>query len=167
MSRKGITWMAVGFWISLLCAAGCGGGDEAPALVHIKNFFNNPDAPRQPPWTICHASYMGVDFGKIELGQTSAEHEVKAGLDYVLMVAAWDDPTCAVEHCLPIATKNEEETVPGQQRTIAIDMPNHQGPCPPEGVQPIPQAQYDRIRALFPEYNFLPYDQRLSLPQCQ
>jgi hypothetical protein len=149
-----------------LISYGCGSDGEEPATVRIHNFFTNPDTPAQPPWTICEASYLGADFGKIELDQTSQAHEVVAGLDYVLMVAAWDDPSCAVEHCLPIATKNEEETVPGQERTIVLDMPNHQGPCPPEGIQPIPQAQYDRIRALYPDYGFPTYAQRTDAPQC-
>lgn len=166
--RARAAWTAMGSMVLFaFMAASCGSEAEQPATVRIKNFFNNPETPAQPPWTLCQASYQGVDFGKIELDQTSAAHEVEAGLDYVLMVAAWDDPSCAVAHCLPIATKNEEETVPGQARTIAIDMPNHQGPCPPEGIQPIPRAQYDRILALFPDYGFLPYDRRTDLPQCQ
>jgi MoxR-like ATPase len=82
------------------------------------------------------------------------------------MVAAWDDPSCALENCLPIASKNEEEVVDGQRRTIVIGLPNHQGPCPPEGVPPIPEAQYERIRALWPSYGFEPYADRAQNPQC-
>ena len=78
-----------------------------------------------------------ADVG-IGLGQTSTQKEVTPGLDHVLLVAAYGDATCAAENCLPIASKNEEEVVSGQQRTIALNMPNHQGPCPPEGVAPIP-----------------------------
>jgi hypothetical protein len=81
-------------------------------------------------------------------------------------VAAWDDPTCAPENCLPIASKNEEEVVAGQSRTIAINMPNHQGPCPPEGVPPIPEDQYNRILALWPKYAFKPYEQRAENTEC-
>ena len=152
--------------LGLVLALSCEGEDEATGRVSVKNDFNNPEMAYQPPWTICEASYAGVEFGRIELGATSAEHEVPAGLDYVLMVAAWDDPTCAPENCLPIASKNEEEVVDGQTRTIALNMPNHQGPCPPEGVAPIPQAQYDRILALWPDYGFLPYDRRTENTQC-
>ncbi|MFH0899963.1 MAG: hypothetical protein V2A73_04965 [Pseudomonadota bacterium] len=149
-------------------AVGCSGEGEGEgsALVRVKNDFNNPETSFQPPWTICQASYLDAELGKIAIGETSAEQEVVPGLDYVLMVASWDDPTCAVENCLPIATKNEEEVVDGQSRTIAINMPNHQGPCPPEGVPPIPQAQYERILALWPDYNFKPYAQRTENTQC-
>lgn len=147
--------------------SGCAGEGDESAFVQIKNDFNNPEMSFQPPWTICKSSYMGVEFGKIETGQLSTENEVSPGLDYVLMVAAWDDPTCAPENCLPIASKNEEEVVDGQTRTISINLPNHQGSCPPEGVQPIPQEQYERILALWPEYNFKPYDQRTENKECQ
>jgi len=143
------------------------GSEQGSALVTVKNDFNNPEMDFQPPWTICQSSYLGVEFGKIDLGQLSEEKEVSPGLDYVLMVAAWDDPSCAPEHCLPIASKNEEEVVDGQQREIDINLPNHQGPCPPEGVPPIPQQQYERILQLLPDYNFKPYDQRTENPQCQ
>ena len=148
-------------------AAGCGGMEErSAAFASIKNDFNNPEMAKKPPWTICQSSYLGVEFGAINLDATSAEVGVEAGLDYVLMVAAWDDPTCSVERSLPIASKNEEEIVPGQHRTISINMPNHQGPCPPEGVAPIPQTLYDRILALWPAYGFLPYEQRALNPEC-
>jgi len=140
--------------------------DEGSALVRIQNDFNNPTLERRPPWTICRSSYLGADFGRIGLGETSAEREVAPGLDYVLMVAAWDDPTCAPENCLPIASRNEEEVVDGQTRTIAINAPNHQGPCPPEGVAPIPEAVYNRILALWPEFGFKPYADRTQNPQC-
>jgi hypothetical protein len=151
----------------LVAAAGCGLAGEEMANVRIKNDFNNPELAFQPPWTICAASYLDVEFGKVGTGQTSAAREVVPGLDYVLMVAAWDDPACAPEHCLPIASKNEEEVVEGQSRTIAINLPNHQGPCPPEGVQPIPKGQYERILARWPQYEFKPYDQRAENPQCK
>jgi hypothetical protein len=150
----------------LTCAAGCGTEDEGTAFVQIENDFDNPEMAFQPPWTICESSYLGVEFGKVATGATSAEQQVIPGLDYVLMVAAWDDPTCAKESCLPIASKNEEEVVDGQTRTIAINLPNHQGPCPPQGVQPIPREQYDRILTSWPEYSFEPYDQRTSNTQC-
>jgi len=149
------------------CAAwSCGTEEDGSGRVQLKNDFDNPEMTFQPPWTICESSYGGVEFGKIETGATSAEHEVPAGLDYVLMVAAWDDPTCAPENCLPIASKNEEEVVDGQTRTIAINLPNHQGPGPPEGVAPIPQELYDRILALWPEFDFEPYAQRTENTQC-
>lgn len=155
--------------LSLMCAgmlSACGGEDEGPALVKIKNDFNNPEMERKPPWTICKSSYLGIEFGKIGIGETSEEKEVVPGLDYVLMVAAWDDPTCAPENCLPIASRNEEEVVDGQTRTIAINLANHQGPCPPEGVAPIPEAQYNRILHLWPESGFKPYAERMQNTQC-
>ena len=145
--------------------AGCG-KDGGTARVSIKNDFNNPEMALKPPWTICEASYLGAEFGTIAIGGTSAGQEVATGLDFVLMVAAWDDPGCSPEHCLPIASKNEEEVVDGQTRTIAINLPNHQGPCPPEGVEPIPEAQYNRILALWPEYGFKHYDQRAENTEC-
>ena len=166
---RGLAKMGMAVYLSFLClalAAGCGGEDEGAGMVQIKNDFNNPEMDFQPPWTICEASYLDTEFGQVDIGETSAEWEVIPGLDYVLMVAAWDDPTCAVENCLPIASRNEEEVVDGQSRTIAINLPNHQGPCPPEGVQPIPQDLHDRILALWPEYNFKPYEQRTENPQC-
>lgn len=144
----------------------CGSGDVQPATVRIHNDFDNPEMPRRPPWTICELSYLGVEFGKVDLDAISEPREVPPGLDYVLMVAAWDDPDCNPENCLPIASKNEEEVVEGQERTIVINMPNHQGPCPPEGIQPIPEELYNRILALWPEYGFLPYDQRTDNTQC-
>jgi hypothetical protein len=147
--------------------ASCGNSDKGEAIVSIKNNFNNPEMAFQPPWTLCKSSYLRVEFGKIGMGETSAEKTVTPGLDYVLMVAAWNDPDCNPEHCLPIASKNEEEVVDGQSRTIALNMPNHQGPCPPEGVPPIPEAQYERIRTLWPEFNFKSYDQRTENAQCQ
>jgi hypothetical protein len=146
--------------------AGCGEDDGGTAYASIKNDFNNPQMAKKPQWTICRSSYLGVDFGKIDLDGTTGEQEVPAGLDHVLMVAAWEDPACAVENSLPIASKNEEEILPGQHRTIDINLANHQGACPPEGVAPIPQAQYDRILTLWPEFGFLPYDQRTSNLEC-
>jgi hypothetical protein len=147
---------------------GCSDDASSPgvATVAIENDFDNDSFDRKPLWTICEAHYGGTDFGKIEIGQRSAQKQVEAGLDYVYMVAAWDDPSCAKEHSLPIASKNEEEVVDGQSRTILINLPNHQGPCPPEGVQPIPQDAYDRILELWPQYGFLSYDQRTQNTQC-
>ncbi len=142
------------------------GEDEGTARVQIGNDFDNPEAPRRPPWTICKSSYLGVEFGRIGWGETSAVREVAPGLDYVLMVAAWDDPDCRAENCLPIASRDEEEVVDGQTRTITIGLANHQGPCPPEGIVPIPEAVYERIRRLWPEYGFQPYAQRTQNPQC-
>ena len=159
---------SVAAWV-VVCAlaAGCGGSESKVAFASIQNDFNDPAISGfQPPWTICKASYLGVAFDQVAIGATSAEKQVEAGIDNVLMVAAWDDPTCDPAHALPIASKNAEETVPGQHRTVVISMPNHQGPCPPEGVQPIPQALYDRILALWPEFNFKPYDQRTQNTQC-
>lgn len=142
------------------------GDDDGVAHVAIHNDFDNPQMASNPPWTICNSSYLGVELGKIEIGKTSAEVQLTPGLDHVLMVAAWADPACSPEHCLPIATRNEEEVVDGQHRTIAINMPNHQGPCPPQGIQPIPEALYDRILALWPGYGFKPYAERTKNPQC-
>ncbi|MFA6032331.1 MAG: hypothetical protein WC889_05480 [Myxococcota bacterium] len=158
--------------VAIAIFAGCASEGSSPdagpggAYAAIKNDFDNPAFPYQPKWTICHAYYGGQSFDLIERGATSIEKPVNPGLDYVLMVAAWDDPTCAVANCLPIATKNEEEIVSGQHRVIAINMPNHQGPCPPEGTQPIPQTLYDRILKLWPDYNFKPYADRTQNPQC-
>jgi hypothetical protein len=109
---------------------------------------------------------MGVDFGTIAIGDTSPEKQVTAGLDYVLLVGAWNDTTCSPATSLPLATSSEQEIVPGQHRTIALNMASHQGPCPPEGVAPIPEAVYDRILALWPEFSFLPYDQRTQNTEC-
>jgi hypothetical protein len=156
-------WAALAAGIAL---AGCPAEDAGSAHVRIQNDFNNPAMSFQPPWTICKSSYLDVEFGKIDLGATSTEQEVVPGLDYVLLVAAWDDPTCSPENCLPLASKNEEEVVDGQTRTIALNLPNHQGPCPPTGVEPIPEALYERIRTLWPEFGFLPYAQRTENPQC-
>ena len=154
--------------VVLVAAAGCNDDDDQveAATVRIQNDFDNPELDFQPPWTICESSYRGVEFGHIEIGDTSEAQKVPPGLDHVLMVAAWDDPSCAKENCLPIASKNEEEVVDGQSRTIAINMPNHQGPCPPEGVPPIPEAQYERILDLWPEYDFLSYEDRAENPEC-
>lgn len=158
-----------GVFVGLLLAAlGCGSEAEETerATIQLKNDFDNPDMAYQPPWTICESSYLGVEFGKLELGETSDPQTVPPGLDYVLIVGAWDDPTCAPEHCLPLASKDEEEVVDGQTRTIALSMPNHQGPCPPEGIEPIPEAQYERIRELWPAYGFAPYAERTENAQC-
>lgn len=149
----------------LVAGAGCGSESDV-AYASIKNDFNNAEMSFQPPWTICRSSYLGVDFGAIPLDTTSPEKEVTPGLDYVLMVAAWKDPTCAAASALPIASKNEEEIVAGQHRSIAINLASHQGSCPPEGVAPIPQTAYDRILALWPEFGFLPYDQRTQNAEC-
>lgn len=151
--------------VSLLLPA-CGDEGVGSAMVSLHNDFNNPDMARQPPWTICKSAYLGTEFGRIDLGETSAEQEVAPGFDHVLMVAAWNDPDCDPAHALPIASKVEEEVVDGQTRIISIGLTNHQGPCPPEGVQPIPQAQYDRILALWPEFGFKPYAERTANPQC-
>ncbi len=147
----------------------CSSSDDASDVAHVQlqNDFNDPKITGfQPPWTICKSSYQGVEFGKIEIGKTSDVLDVPAGLDYVLMVAAWDDPTCSPAKSLPIATANREEVVSGQTRTIAVAMTNHQGPCPPEGVPPIQQEQYDRILKLWPEYNFKAYADRALNSQC-
>ena len=151
-----------------LATAACGSDDNKTKSAHaaIMNDFNNATMAYQPPWTICKSSYLGVEFGQIALGATSPEETVTPGLDNVLMVAAWDDPTCTPAKSLPLASQNEEEIVDGQHRTIAINMMNHQGPCPPQGTAPIPQALYDRILALWPSFGFLPYDQRTNNPQC-
>ncbi len=149
--------------------AACSSSDNGSEVAHVqlKNDFNNPQIKGfQPPWTICKSSFQGVEFGKIESGMSSDAREVPAGLDYVLMVAAWDDPTCDPARSLPIASKVKEEVVSGQTRTIAVGMTNHQGPCPPEGVPPIPQEQYDRILKLWPEYDFKSYADRTHNAQC-
>ena len=157
MSVKRLWWVGIGFAFALGCDSSNGGS----ATVSIKNDFGT-----MPPWTICHANYLDVEFGKIAIGATSGSQKVEPGLDFVLMVAAWNDPDCAPAHCLPIATSTEEEVVDGQTRTITVAMANHQGPCPPEGVPPIPQAQYERILQLYPEYGFKSYADRATNPQC-
>ncbi len=160
---------AAGLCVACLFALGalaCESDEGGTALVTLHNDFDNPALDFQPRWTICESSYLGVEFGHVDIGETSAEQEVTPGLDNVLMVAAWDDPTCAPKNCLPIASRNEEEVVDGQTRTISINLPNHQGPCPPEGVQPIPQRLYDRILELWPEYGFKTYDQKTENTQC-
>ncbi len=152
-----------------LLVAGCSDdGDDGTqtAAVSLRNDFNNPEFDRRPPWTICEAHYGGTEFGTIGIGETSDALDVSPGLGFVYMVAAWDDPACTPENCLPIASRQEEEVVPGRTRTIAINVPNHQGPCPPEGVEPMPQALYDRVLELWPEYGFLPYEQRSENPEC-
>ena len=166
--RQVFKFMVVSVVALSICVgfAGCEDDEDAVAYVSIFNDFNNEEMDYQPQWTICESSYLGVEFGGIDLDATSAEEEVEPGMDYVLMVAAWADPTCAPENCLPIASKNEEEVVDGQTRTIDINLANHQGPCPPEGVQPIPQAQYDRILELWPDYDFKAYDERTENTQC-
>jgi hypothetical protein len=163
MARRFLATMGVA---AILGAVACEPADEGSATVSIQNDFNNATAVFQPPWTICEASYQGVEFGQIGLGETSDSRAVKPGLDYVLMVAAWGDPTCAKENCLPIATKNEEEVVDGQTRTIVVGLANHEGSCPPEGTAPIPEAQYERIRALYPAYGFKPYAERTQNIEC-
>jgi len=143
--------------------------EKKTATVRIKNDFNNASIDRKPPWTICKCSYRGVDFGRIALGDSSGTKEVTAGLDYVLMVASYADTACSTQNCLPIASKIEEEVVEGQTRTIVLNAPNHQGPCPPPDVNipPIPEELYNRILQLWPEYGFKPYAERAQNPQCQ
>jgi hypothetical protein len=167
---KRLAWLG---WVFFALASGataaCSSSDDAAsdvAYASIKNDFNDPQFTFNPPWTICQSAYLSAQFGKIAIGDTSGEKQISPGLDNVLMVAAWADPACAPAHCLPIASKAEEEIVSGQHRTITIAMPSHQGPCPPEGVPPIAQALYDRILALWPQYGFLPYAQRTQNPQC-
>ncbi len=155
--------------VTMACAASLGGCDDNGAdvaYVAIHNDFDNPEMDFNPPWTICESFYGGTEFGGVPIGETSDELEVNPGVDNVRMVAAWRDPSCTPENCLPIASRNEEEVVPGQHRVISINLPNHQGPCPPEGVQPIPQDLYDSILELWPQYGFLPYAQRTENTQC-
>jgi|WetSurMetagenome_2_1015567.scaffolds.fasta_scaffold00334_12 hypothetical protein len=153
--------------LTAMLAFSCSPTSPKNATVRIKNYFNNPDNAYNPPWTIMKCSYRGVDFGKIAIGDSSEAKEVEPGLDYVLMVAAWDDTSGTASNCLPIASKIEEEVVDGQTRTIVIQLSNHQGPCPPEGVTPIPETAYDRILTLWPEYAFHSYADRALNPQCQ
>lgn len=167
-SRARARALSLSVFLCLLAAfaAACG-TDDAPGRVALQNDFDNPALPTQPPWTICESFYGGVEFGKIAIGTTSEQREVSAGLDYVLMVAAWDDPSCAAAHALPLASKNEEEVVPGQERILVLGLGNHQGPCPPQGVAPMPEALYERVRARWPAYGFQPYADRAQNAQCQ
>lgn len=156
----------------MLCstAVACGGADdgEEPATVRIENDFDNPQFDAQPPWTICNAHYLGAEFGPITRGEVSDPQEVEAGVGRVLMVGSFADPECNPENTLPLATPAEEEVVPGQERTIAINLPNHKGPCPPrEDIEPIDRESYERISELYPEYDFEPYDSREQNTQCQ
>ena len=98
----------------VLLLIGCGDDSVGTAMVTLHNDFDNPEFDRTPPWTICHAHYMGTDWDTpVLLGEESEEKETEAGLGYVFMVLSWDDPSCAPEHCLPVASRNEEETVDG------------------------------------------------------
>ncbi|MBK8480042.1 MAG: hypothetical protein IPL40_02535 [Proteobacteria bacterium] len=144
----------------------CGAEGPYSAFVALDNDFDNVALAAQPPWTICEASFLGVDFGRIGRGETSTEREVVPGLDYVLMVAAWNDPSCSKAHSLPLVSKREEEVVDGQRRTIAINLANHQGPCPPEGIAPLAEAQYERVLERWPAFEFKPYAQRAQNSQC-
>jgi hypothetical protein len=147
--------------VSLLA---CGGEDAA--VVSIRNGFDDPSADRQPPWTFCETLYNGVDFGRIEFGAESEAREVQPGFDFVLMVASFGDPGCPTATVLPLASRVREETVAGQRRTITIDLANHQGPCPPMGIQPLPEETYERIRSQWPEFEFEPYDSRADNGGC-
>jgi hypothetical protein len=46
----------------LATGSGCDGGDGGSARVRIENDFENPEMAFQPPWTICKAAYLGVEF---------------------------------------------------------------------------------------------------------
>jgi hypothetical protein len=154
---------------SLVSMVACSSNDDdksASATVSIKNDFNDAEMAYQPPWTLCESYYLGQQFGRIGLGDTSDSKKVTPGLDYVLMVAAWDDTSCNAQNALPLASASEEEIVSGQTRTIALNMMNHRGPCPPTGVEPIAEVQYNRILALWPSYNFKPYAQRTENTEC-
>jgi len=67
--------------ITALLLTACGGEGTGSAVVAIDNDFDNPALARRPPWTICEAAYLGVDFGRIAPGETSAERELSPGLD--------------------------------------------------------------------------------------
>ena len=152
----------------LLGAMGCGEVDEeVPATVTIVNDFDNPEAAAQPPWTLCQVRYLGQDFGTIGLGEQSEPMEVEPGLGYVLMIASFGDPSCPEETALPLASRGEEEVVPGQARTITIGLPSHAGPCPPEGVPPMDEAAYEQIRQAWPDQGFEPYERRTENAGCQ
>ncbi len=157
------------FLIPAVCFLSCDffSQENQTAIVRLKNDFNNKSLDRRPPWIIAESSYMGKQFGKILLGDSREAIEVEPGLDYILMVGCWDDTSCSTHNCLPLASKIEEEVSAGQRRTIYLNAPNHQGPCPPEGVEPIPEELYNRILELWPQYQFRPYSERKLNPQCQ
>ena len=173
---KGLLMKRIVTVVALCALLGIGGtvvtgcdSDEASDIgyVALHNDFNNAELERQPPWTICEAWYNDTYFsGPILLGDTSEEQSVNAGLGYVYMILAWNDPTCALENCLPVASKNEEETVSGQRHVIHLNAPNHQGPCPPEGVAPISEDRYNKILELWPDYTFKSYADRTENPPC-
>lgn len=153
-------------YLSLFLVAGCA---SEPAVVTLINDFNNPDAARQPPWILCDASYNGTDLAldpPLAGGEASEPVEVEPGLARVLMVASWGDAACTPDTTLPLVTAVEEETLPGQTRDILVGLPNHRGPCPPEGIEPMAEADYDAVLAAFPDYGFEPYATREANPQC-
>jgi hypothetical protein len=117
--------------------------DTASSQGRIANDFNNVEMAYQPSWVICESSDRGVEFGGIELSETSEEKEVSPRSNYGLLVAVWNDPSPSVENALPITGKNDEEVVAQQSRTIAINMANDRGLSSPDGVQPIPETQYE------------------------
>jgi len=123
-----------------LVLAGCGkSDDEASALVKIQNDSTTGDE-LPAAWTICRSSYLGINFGTIGIGETSAEQPVTPGLDFVLMVAAWDDPSCVAATSLPIASTDEEEVVDGQSGPSRSTLPTTRV-VPARGRRPIPEAQ--------------------------
>lgn len=149
--------------LALLMACGA----EEPAVVTLVNAFDDPDAPRQPPWTLCEAAYLDGRFTEaLEPGESSAPVEVEAGLDFVYMVASFGDPSCPEDSVNPLVSAVEEETVPGQTRDLTIALANHRGPCPPEGVEPMSEAAYETVRELWPDLDFPPFAERNTLSLC-
>ena len=143
--------------------------DDAPetAVVTLENAFQNAEG-MGPKWTICEAWYNGTRFETaLAPGESTEPTEVEPGLSWVLMTAAWDDPTCADEATQVIlSTAQQEETVPGQARTIQLTAPNHRGPCPPEGVPPITEAAWNEALEVFADYDFPPYADRATIAGC-
>jgi hypothetical protein len=152
--------------LALSFLLGCAPADD-PALVTLVNAFDDPDAPRQPPWTICEAAYLDARFdAALAPGEASDPTEVEAGLGPVYMVASFGDPACPEANLSPLVSAVEEETLPGQERDLTIALANHRGPCPPEGVEPMSEAAWDAVRERWPELDFPAFADRDTIALC-
>lgn len=160
MKRLEHAGLAALFSLMIGFAGGCSGSnhdDVTTATVRLRNDLAVPDAAPQV-WTVCRSSFLGVDFGTIDARGNSPPRTVEPGLDYVLTIAALNDPQCDATNALPLASVRQEGVVDGQSRTIAINAGGYQSPCASGTTGPMAKPAYDRIVALWPEYGFLPYD---------